>query len=81
MSHRLNSKLSSYTKVGDALIELKKGEKIGDILKKCTECSVEEVPCFYRLIIKITGVCPEKTEVMICPLGVTRIKDCPYRHL
>jgi len=71
----------TYSKPEEKLMNLKEGEKIGNILEKCTKCPVGNATCLEYFEIKIHGIHPEKkmktTEIMFCPLGITSTDACP----
>lgn len=60
--------------IGEALRDLKDGEKIGNILSKCTICPIHNASCHDFLELSIYGFHPKKggklEKISICECGV-----------
>lgn len=71
----------TYSKEEKELMKLEGGQRIGDILNRCTICPVGNATCVNYFKIVIAGYHPEKkmkrTEIMVCSLGVTNMNHCP----
>lgn len=74
----------TYDGAMEDLVKLKplSGEKIGDILKDCTICPVNNGTCPSFMTITVYGFHPTKggkeVELMVCSLGVGKdIEGCP----
>lgn len=63
-----------FGEIGEALRNLKDGEKIGNILSKCTICPIHNSSCHDFLELAVYGVHPEKRgtlkKLSICELGI-----------
>ena len=63
-----------FNDVERALIDLKDGKKLGDLLKEATKCPVYDSSCESMIFIEVYGVHPEKGHkkevIQICPIGI-----------
>jgi len=70
-----------YSEEEEALMKLKSGEKIGQILNNCTICPVRNATCLHYFTITIAGFHPEKKmekkEIIICSSGIQDADNCP----
>jgi hypothetical protein len=70
-----------YGKVAEQLRQLKPGERINDILSKCTICPTGDGTCKSYSELDIYGFNSDKKcetiRLTICMLGVMREKRCP----
>lgn len=62
-------------------MELKAGEKLGEVLSACTICPVGNATCENYIDLIFVGFHPEKKlqehKIMICGLGIADIDHCP----
>jgi hypothetical protein len=40
----------------------------------------KKAPCLLRLVIKVPGINPKVTEIMVCTYGVKKRDDCFYNE-
>jgi|AntAceMinimDraft_4_1070372.scaffolds.fasta_scaffold69852_1 hypothetical protein len=82
---KLNLGEFTYNEQEKLLMDLKKGQEIGDILKKFTVCPAGDPNCIDSSKIVITGYDPKRkmkrtTETILCPFGMSSPKYCPLRY-
>ena len=82
---KLNRGEFIYNEQEKLLMGLKKGQEIGDILKKVTVCPVGNPNCIDSSKIVIIGYDPERkmkriTEIILCPFGMNNPKYCPLTY-
>lgn len=71
-----------FGELGEKLLKLKDGEKIGNILSNCTICPIHNGSCHDFLEVGIYGVHPNKKgkleKISICECGVEGAGErCP----
>jgi len=70
-----------FSEVEDALMAVKPGEVIGDVLSKCTICPVGNGTCEQFMEVSCYGILPGQigkiVKVMVCTIGVVDIDHCP----
>ena len=70
-----------YSEKEEALMKLKDGDRIGQILDNCTICPVGNATCIHYFTIIVAGFHPEKKmekkEIRICSLGIQNVDNCP----
>jgi len=72
-----------FGEIGERILKLKQGEKIGNLLNNSSICPVRNATCTSFIELHIYGLnlnekakCGEIKEIWICPYGCKDIEGC-----